>query len=416
MINKIKGTQDFLDLTLFNYLSNKAKKHLEIYNFNEISTPILEPLELYVRSLGEETDVIKKEMYIIKKNDETEESICLRPEGTASTVRAFIENNVSSTPWKVFSLGPMFRHERPQKGRFRQFHQVNIEIIGSKAIEQDVQLIKMLDRLFFDALKIEDYALLINFLGCSEDRKKFKVALNKFLETNLSIICSTCQVRKSKNILRVLDCKGEGCSKLYQEAPKITDFLCGQCEKEWQELKDNLENLSVSYSIKPTLVRGLDYYSKTVFEFVSNDLGSQNAFCGGGRYDHLALELGAREDQPSVGAAIGIERILLILDKIKDKLVLEQKPPLYVVLPMALGQYSLALLISDELQANKLCSDILLEGDSMKSMMRKANKMGAKYVIIIGEEEQQNKTVTVKNMVTGQEEKMAQSKLVSYLK
>lgn len=415
MINRIKGTQDFLDLTLFNYLCDKIKKHLEIYNFAEISTPILEPLELYVRSLGEETDVVKKEMYLIK-SDDPEETICLRPEGTASTVRAFVENSVVNVPWKVFSIGPMFRHERPQKGRYRQFHQINIEVIGSKTVEQDVQLIKMLDRFFFEGLMLDNYALLINFLGCLEDRKKFKVVLDEFLETKVEAICSTCKVRKGKNILRIFDCKGEGCSKIYEEAPKTIDYLCECCKKEWQDVLDNLEHLSVSYSIKPALVRGLDYYSKTVFEFVSRELGAQNAFCGGGRYDQLAQELGAREDQPSVGAAMGIERLLLMLDKVKDKLPIEHKKPLYVILPMSKEQNPLALLIADELQANKMCVDVLIEGDSLKSMMRKANKMGAKFAIIIGEEEQQNRIVSLKNMVTGKEEKISQAKLLDYLR
>lgn len=419
MIHRIKGTQDLLDLALFNEICDKAKKQFEIYNFTEIVTPILEPLDLYIRSLGEETDVIKKEMYLIKsdaKEESSEEAICLRPEGTASTVRAFVENNIVNTPWKVFSIGPMFRHERPQKGRLRQFHQMNIEVIGSKAIEQDVQLIKMLDRLFFEAYAIENYALLINFLGCKEDRKKFKIILNKFLDTKLHLICPTCIIRKEKNIMRVFDCKGPDCSALYQEAPAPTDHLCEDCKAEWQSILNNLEHLSVSYSIKKTLVRGLDYYSKTVFEFVSGDLGAQNAFCGGGRYDQLALEVGAKEDQPSVGAAIGIERLLLLLDAVKNKVVIPHKLPLYIIMPMSKEQYPLALLLADELQANKLCCDILVESDSVKSMMRKANKMGAKFVIIVGEEEQKNSIVTLKNMVTGSEEKISQSKLVEYLK
>lgn len=419
MINRVKGTQDILDLALFNDVCSKAKKQFEIYNFTEISTPILEPLELYVRSLGEETDVVKKEMYLVKSDkdsESSEETICLRPELTASTVRAFIENNVINIPWKVFSMGPVFRHERPQKGRLRQFNQINIEVIGSKAIEQDVQLIKMLDRLFFETYAIENYALLVNFLGCREDRKKFKEVLNQFLENKLSIICPTCIVRKEKNIMRVFDCKGPNCGAVYEEAPAIIDYLCPECKVEWQSLLDNLENLSVSYSIKKNLVRGLDYYSKTVFEFTSSSLGAQNAFCGGGRYDHLALEIGSKEDQPSIGAAIGIERLLLVLESAKDKLMIPHKLPLYIIMPMTKEQFPLALLLADELQAHKLCTDILLEADSVKSMMRKANKLGAKFVIIIGEEEQKNRIITLKNMITGAEEKVEQSKLVGYLK
>lgn len=414
MFNKIKGTKDFLDLSLFNFLIDQVKKHLSTYNFTEISTPILEPLDLYKRSLGQETDIVSKEMYIIKSESD-QEMICLRPEGTASTVRAFVENNINSTPWKVYSWGPMFRHERPQKGRYRQFNQVNMEIIGSKSINQDVQLIKMLERFFFDTLSIDNYALLINFLGCPEDRVKFKEIFKDFLENYFEKICSTCKIRKESNILRIFDCKNESCKIIYKEAPKITDHLCQPCQIEWTEIKNNLEYLSVSYTHEPNLVRGLDYYQKTVFEFVSQDLGAQSAFCGGGRYDKLVKEIGAKEDQPSIGAGMGIERILILLERVKDKLAIPLLPPLYVILPLSKEEQSLALVIADELQAIKkaISVDIFLEEDSLKSMMRKANKMGAKFAIIIGSEEKENKVVKLKNMITGKEEILKHKKLVN---
>lgn len=414
MFNRIKGTQDFLDLTLFNFLIDKAKKHLQLYHFNEIATPVLEPFELYFRSLGAETDVVSKQMYVVKTETE-EELICLRPELTASTVRAFVNNNIATVPWKVFSFGPVFRHERPQKGRYRQFHQINIEVVGSKAIEQDVHFIKMLDRFFYENLHLDTYALLINFLGCFNDRVKYKEILYNYLKKVQNNLCENCKIRKEKNIMRVFDCKNLQCQELYKEAPFITDNLCSICQKEWTDLKNNLEHLSVSYSHVPTLVRGLDYYGKTVFEFVSQELGAQNAFCGGGRYEQLVREIGAKEDFPSIGAAIGIERVLLMLENVKDKLVLPTLPPLYLILPLTEKQYPLALLLADELQANKLCTDIFLEGDSIKSMMRKANKLGAKFVILIGQEEQDNKMVTIKNMITGKEEKVYQRNLVNYI-
>ncbi len=416
MFNKIKGTKDFLDLSLFNFLIDQVKKHLSTYNFTEISTPILEPLDLYKRSLGQETDIVSKEMYIIKSEDD-QEMICLRPEGTASTVRAFVENNINSTPWKVYSCGPMFRHERPQKGRYRQFNQVNMEIIGSKSINQDVQLIKMLERFFFDTLSIDNYALLINFLGCPEDRVKFKEIFKDFLENYFEKICSTCKIRKESNILRIFDCKNESCKIIYKESPKITDHLCQSCQTEWAEIKDNLEYLSVSYTHEPNLVRGLDYYQKTVFEFVSQDLGAQSAFCGGGRYDKLVKEIGSKEDHPSIGAGMGVERILILLERIKDKLAIPLLPPLYVILPLSKEEQSLALIIADELQAIKktISVDIFLEEDSLKSMMRKANKMGAKFAIIIGSEERENKVVKLKNMITGKEDILKHKELISII-
>ncbi|MCL4361699.1 histidine--tRNA ligase [Candidatus Dependentiae bacterium] len=415
VIQRVKGTQDFLDLKLFNFFINAAKKHLATYYFKEISTPVLEPLELFKRSLGLETDVVAKEMYIIKTNEEQEENICLRPEMTASTVRAFIDANIETVPWKVFSYGPVFRHERPQKGRFREFHQLTMETIGSKDISQDAQFIKMLDRFFHEILGLNNYALLINFLGCHEDRAKYREKLHEFLEKNKDKICSTCIVRKDKNIMRVFDCKTPSCQELYKNAPFIADNLCSVCAAEWQQVKNYLQELSVSFSYVPTLVRGLDYYNKTVFEFSSNVLGAQNAFCGGGRYDQLVSQLGGRQDQPSIGAAIGIERILLMLEQIVNNLPIAQEPKLHVILPLSQNQKSLALLLADELQAANLCAEIFLENDSVKSMMRKANKMGAAYAIILGEEEQANRQASVKNMVTGQETKVSQSELTSWL-
>ena len=413
MIRRVKGTQDFIDMTLFNFLITQAKNHLRLYNFTEIATPILEPLDLFKRSLGLETDVVTKEMYTLCGDEE--EPICLRPEATASCVRAFVEHSITQVPWKVFLWGPMFRHERPQKGRYRQFHQINIEVIGSQSIDQDVQFIKMLDRFFLETLHLDTYALLINFLGCAQDRVAYKKKLHAYLEKQQGDVCTTCIERKEKNLLRIFDCKNEACQKAYAAAPHIADHLCEPCAQEWQQLKDTLEQLSVSYSYRPTLVRGLDYYDKTVFEFVSTELGAQNAFCGGGRYNSLVKQIGGKEDQPSIGASIGVERALLLLERIKDTLQLPQLPPLIVVLPLTKEQHALALLVADELQARSFCTDVLLEGDSVKSMMRQANKMGARFALLLGPDEQAQKVVTVKTMMTGDEEKVPQKELVSYL-
>lgn len=417
MIPRVKGTQDFLDLTLFNFALSTIKKHLQLYCFTEISLPILEYVELFQRSLGEHTDVISKEMFLVaSRTQDSEATICLRPEATAPIARTFVEHTIQTIPWKVFTWGPMFRYERPQKGRFRQFNQVSMEIIGSVSIAQDVQLIKMLDRLFHEKLLINDYALLINFLGCQEDRKNYEQKLRAFLDTISDKICSTCTERKTKNILRIFDCKNPVCQQLYEKAPKITDSLCPACQQEWADLQKQLDLLSISYKPQPRLVRGLDYYSKTVFEFVSGNLGAQNAFCAGGRYDQLIKQLGNKEDQPSIGAAIGVERLLLLLEIVKSTLPLEQAPTLHCILPLTPQQQTLALLLADTLQEYGLSTEVLLEGDSLKSMMRKANKMGAKFCLLLGEDEQQKNEVTIKNMVTSQEERLAQVDVVSYLK
>lgn len=417
MITRVKGTQDFLDLRLMNYIITQFKKHLQLYNFTEVATPIIEPLELFQRSLGEETDVVSKEMFVIKSSDEEKEAICLRPEITASIVRAFIENNVTQVPWKVFNWGPVFRYERPQKGRYRQFHQFDIEVIGSASVAQDAQFIKMLDRFFHEVLHINNYAILLNFLGCVQDRAGYRERVKNFLNRPdvAGGICETCKIRKEKNVLRIFDCKSPVCQEIYNNAPTIVDNLCDACAQEWEMLQKQLQLLSVSFAYQPRLVRGLDYYSKTVFEFTSQSLGAQNAFCGGGRFDNLVSELGGKEDQPSIGAAPGIERLMMVLQARKDPIPLDQLLPLHVVMPVAQEQQTLALIVADHLQAHQLCVDVLLEGDSMKSMFRKADKMGAKYCIIIGENEQKEHAVTVKNLMTGAQETVAQRDLISYL-
>ena len=412
MFKRVKGTQDFLDLRLFNFIVSGTRNHLQTYHYNEIATPILEPTKLFLRSLGATTDVVTKEMFIIEQSDTSKESICLRPEATAATVRAFVENKIQQTPWKVFSIGPMFRHERPQKGRFRQFHQINIEAIGSASVLQDALLIKMLDRLFHEKFLLTNGALRLNFLGCFQDSAAYKKLLKEFLTNIEGDLCKTCLVRKETNVLRTLDCKNPDCQKLYVKAPKITDTLCADCQKEWQALKDQLALLSVSFVHDPLLVRGLDYYNKTVFEFVSDNLGAQASICGGGRYDQLVSQLGGKEDQPSIGVGIGIERLLMLLKPLQDTLPIPQDPALHLLLPLTEEQQPLCVFLADMLHSNGLCADVLLDGGSVKSMMRKANKLGAKFCLLVGPEEQQAKTVTVKNMMTGDSQTVAQVDVV----
>src|SRR3990167_1792900 len=413
MISRVKGTQDFLNLKLYNFVIDLIKNHLENYNFKEIQTPILEHIELFQRSVGEHTDIVNKEMFTFTtKGDEI---LCLRPENTASIVRAFLNSQTSpkttlgnqtqiDVPWKVFTVGPMFRYERPQKGCYRQFHQVSIEIIGSDSVSQDAQFIKMLDQLFKDKICINNYSLLVNYLGTTEDRKKYTELVKNFLEQNSTKICEKCKERAEKNTLRIFDCKNPDCIELYKSAPKITDNLSANTKGEWEKLKEALDILDVKYVIAPHLVRGLDYYNKTVFEFVSLELGAQNAFCAGGRYDQLALIIGGKKDEPSIGAAIGIERLLDLVELVKGKLQIPEEKYLTVVLPLSKEQNESALLLADTLLQNNIRTEVLFDDSSLKSKMRKANKLNAKYVLLIGEEEQKNNNVTVKNMASGNEE------------
>lgn len=416
MVPKVKGTQDVLDLTLYNFLFAQLNSHLTNYGYSQIATPILEPLELFQRSLGQFTEVVTKEMYLVttKQPDGSlqEPTICLRPEGTASTMRAFFTNNIDQRPWKVFAHGPMFRHERPQKGRYRQFNQATIEAIGAESSLYDAELIAMLDQFFSEKLKIDSYALLINFLGSPQDRAHYKTVLADFLDKQTDLPKKIIDL-KDKNILRIFDLKDEACQAVLKNAPVITDHLSDESQKEWTELKQILDQLSVSYSIEPRLVRGLDYYNKTVFEFVSSALGAQSTFCGGGRYDYLSQELGEKEAVPSIGAAFGVERIVMILEE-QNSLTLPNKPALQVILPLGEQEKKLALLCADELRAHGICCEALYDAGSVKSMMRKANKMGAQHVLLIGADELANNYVTVKNMTTSSEQQVKQGDLVNF--
>jgi histidyl-tRNA synthetase len=414
MITKVRGTHDIIDTTIFDFVIKSAIAHFKRAHFHEIITPILEPTELFKRSLGAATDVVSKEMFTLNTPQEND-ALCLRPEATASTMRAFLEHANLATPFKVFSHGSMFRHERPQKGRFREFHQFNIEMIGVESISHDAFLLGMLDQLFQNIFKLDTYALMINFLGCFQDREAFKKKLYEFLNAHQNEICQNCKDRMHKNILRVLDCKTPSCQELYRHAPSMLENLCAQCSSEWDILKEQLEVLSVSYTVNARLVRGLDYYEKTVFEFASAHLGAQSTFCGGGRYNQLATMLGSKIDYSSIGAAMGIERLMLLLEPIKDKLLIPQEPALHALMPLSKDQNNLALLIADMLFDNGLCIELMFD-ESIKSMMRKANKLGAQYALILGPEEQEKGIVTVKTMMTGIEEKIAQRDLIAYLK
>lgn len=417
MISRVKGTQDFCDVTYFNATIDSLKKHIALYNFTEIVTPILEPFELFHRSLGEFTDVVSKEMFFIQSHEGSHEKICLRPEATASTVRAFLENGIQKTPWKVFSYGPMFRYERPQKGRFRQFHQINMEIIGSNSIFDDVQFLYMLDHYFSQKLYLQDYTLSLNYLGCSADRIAYTETLTQFLQKPeiTAQLCPQCTTRATKNCMRVFDCKNQNCQQLYTNAPVITDHLCSSCNTEWNDIQKNLLMLSVTFVHNTHLVRGLDYYNKTVFEFSSPHLGSQNAFCGGGRYDSLVKEIGGKQDHPSIGAAIGIERVMLLLQIHNDPRLAIKKEILTVIIPLSDAQRPLGLFIATTLQKQNICAEVNFSNSSIKTMMRAADKAAARFVILLGDDEQHNNTATVKDMLKGTQVTVKQTEVAHYI-
>ncbi|QQR53790.1 histidine--tRNA ligase [bacterium] len=400
MINRVRGMQDFLDMRLFEYVVQTVQAHLERQNFKSIATPIIESAELFRRSLGQHTDAVGKEMFVLEsRTDDSESQLCLRPEMTASVVRAFIEHSVEVRPWRVFSWGPVFRYERPQKGRYRQFHQFNIEVIGAQSIGYDAQLLALLDTLFKKGFLLSDYRLDINFLGCMQDRTGFKQVLQQFLTQHAADICQTCLVRKDANVLRIFDCKSPTCQKRYVDAPKLVDSLCGVCQAEWTMLQRLLTELSVTFQINHRLVRGLDYYNKTCFEFSSENLGAQTAFCGGGRYDDLIGQLSPKHAAPAVGAGIGIERLMLLLESQFDK---KDEKLLVGCIAFENEQVADILKAAQALVAAGLSVELLLDG-SLKSSFKRADKLGCSHVLVVGPEEQAEQKAMVKDMKTGQQ-------------
>ena len=375
MIKALRGMKDILDpkfLKIFDTTRDVASK----YGYSYIETPILEETSLFKRSVGEASDIVNKEMY--QFIDKGGNDVCLRPEGTAGVVRSFIEHKFDrvGSPKRFWYFGPMFRYERPQKGRFREFHQFGVESFGTSSIYEDINIISMAADIF-DALNIE-YTLKINSLGCSECMPSYKEKLVEFLNKNKENLCTDCQRRITQNPIRTLDCKNQTCQEILKNAPKITDNLCINCKNDFETLKKGLENLGINYEVDKNLVRGLDYYTKTTFEFISNKIGSQSAIAGGGRYDRLVEFLGGKST-PAVGFAIGIERIM---DLVEDK---AKREGIYMG---ALIQEAVPYL---QKEAKKLRKEqkvfVNPETKSLKAHLKAADKGNFKKALIVGEDE-----------------------------
>ncbi len=411
MIKAVRGFKDILpgESEKWAYLENLARKFFLSYGFREIRLPILEKTELFARSLGEATDIVEKEMYTFV--DRQKESLTLRPEATAGICRAVIENGLYAQGkiLKLFTIGPMFRHERPQRGRLRQFHQLNAEVFGSNAPGTDAELIALaLDIL--DAGGARGLRLEINSLGCPACRPAFREALKKFLTGLQEKLCEDCQRRVERNPLRVLDCKRQECQSLYVDAPRLEDFLCPACKEHYLSVLKDLETLNITYVKNPRLVRGLDYYVRTTFEIKAPDLGAQDTVAAGGRYDGLVKALGG-PDIPGVGFAIGLERFLLIAELPEDL-----SPPLDLFVA-ALGEEArrLVLPLVRNLRRHGLMVDLDHEGRSLKAQLKQANRLRARFALIIGEKELQEGKVLLRDMTTGAQEPLAQAELESAL-
>lgn len=375
MIKALRGMKDIED-PRFLKIFDTAREIAENYGYSYIETPILEETSLFKRSVGESSDIVNKEMY--QFIDKGGNDVCLRPEGTAGVVRSFIEHKYDrqQTPKRFWYFGPMFRYERPQKGRLREFHQFGIESFGEPSIYEDINIIALAADIF-DSLGI-DYTLKINSLGCSVCMPEYRNKLVEFLNSHKEELCEDCQRRITQNPIRTLDCKQQSCQEILKDAPKITDNLCENCQKDFETLKKGLENLGISYEVDKNLVRGLDYYTKTTFEFVSTEIGAQSAICGGGRYDRLVEFLGGKST-PGVGFAIGVERILELVrtDEIRDGIYMGAM--LDEALPF----------IQKEAKKLRHNQKVFVETKtkSLKAHLKAADKGGYKKALIVGEEE-----------------------------
>lgn len=403
-----KGTQDWYGDNMHKraVIEEKARNLCKVYNIKEVITPVFEHTVLFQRGVGETTDVVQKEMYTF--NDKGDRSITLKPEGTAGAIRAYLENNMyaESQPTKLFYVTPVFRYEQPQSGRLRQHHQFGIEFIGSKSPLAEVELITLLNK-FLNELGIKTAKLHINSIGCSNCRETYNNALLEFLKKNESCLCETCRERMKKNPLRVIDCKVPSCKEIVKDAPRTIEYLDDECKEHFEELQRLLTELNIPYKVDTGIVRGLDYYTKTVFEFVDAD---GFTLCGGGRYDNLIKEIDGKQDIPAVGFGIGIERIINLLEKEGVELEAASQIELYVGI---LGQEA-------KVEAYKIVNrlrekGIIVETDymdrSVKAQMKYANKINAKNTVIIGENEIKEKKVTVKNMETHEQTEVDLDKL-----
>ncbi|MDD5155921.1 MAG: histidine--tRNA ligase [Candidatus Omnitrophica bacterium] len=412
MFKKVAGTKDILPLEIpqWQETENISRSIFSVYNYREIRPPVMEEAALFNRSLGESAEIVQKQMFLIKNKDET---YALRPEATASIVRAYIENSLdkASALQKLYYIGPMFRLERPQKGRLRQFHHIGCEVIGSGDAGVDVEVISLADTIL-KACAIEGYQIKINSLGCLDDKKGLARILRESIKGQLNDFCQECRQRFDRNVLRVLDCKNESCRKIIAKLNISDRHLCPDCKEHFSLVKQGLDDLKVSYEVLPYLVRGLDYYTRTVFEITHRELGAQDALAAGGRYDKLVSELGG-PDVGAIGFAFGVERLLLISgpknnpDKNKD-----------LVYVIALGQEAKreAGKILAQLRRENIASDTDYAGKSLKGAMRQANDSQAKCVLIIGEEELKKGTITLKDMISGQQKEIRQDELIRALK
>ena len=409
-----RGTYDILpsDSNKWKYVRNQFRQTAEHFCYQEITTPIFEQADLFERSVGDTSDIVEKEMY--KFTDKKNRLFALRPEGTASVVRAVVEHNLvqQENQLKVFYMGPMFRYDRPQKGRYRQFYQYGIEFLGSENPYFDAEVIAFADQ-FLKNVGLSNYRLEINSIGCSTCTKDYDKALINYFTPFQNELCSDCIKRLEKIPKRILDCKLPSCKKIAENAPSMLDYLDEPCRIHFNQVKSYLDQLDISYTINPKIVRGLDYYTQTAFEFIDDNLGAQSTLIGGGRYNSLVKEIGGKETS-GIGFAGGFERLLLSLEANNIFAKLQNKIDVFIVSLGSEAQQT-AIQLLQQLRYNKISAEIALEKTSMRAQMKAADKQNATYAIIIGEDELRAQTVLLRQLQSGEQKSISISSITSEL-
>ena len=409
-----KGTKDILPEQVYKwqYVEEKFAELCERYGFKEIRTPVFEHTELFTRGVGDTTDIVQKEMYTFE--DHGHRSITLKPEGTSPAVRAFIEHKqyAEVQPTKYYYVTPCYRYEKPQAGRLREFHQFGIETFGTGDMLADAEVICFAND-FLGEMGVTDIRLRINSVGCPECRKKHREALKDFLKPNYDKLCNTCKDRYERNPMRIIDCKSPECQEIVKGAPMMIDYLCDDCREAFEELQRNLDALGIEYEVDPTIVRGLDYYTKTAFEFVTDAIGAQGTVCGGGRYDHLVEEVGG-PPIPGVGFGLGIERLLLLMENLGVEIPEPDAVDAFIaVMGDEAKAWGLKLLRELRQKGLKVQMDTLAR--NVKGQFKYANRLGARYTVVIGDDEIKAGVVSLKEMATSEQREVKMENLAGEL-
>ena len=411
-----RGTKDITpkDVYKWHYVEKKFREICALYGYEEIRTPIFEHTEVFARSVGDTTDVVQKEMYSF--TDRGDRQLSLKPEGTAGVIRSFIENKMyaDTQPTKLYYITPCFRYERPQAGRQRQFHQFGIEVLGSDGPSVDAEVISLAVQ-FFNEMGLKNLSVNINSVGCPKCREEYNRKLKEYLDQKVDVLCETCLERKDKNPMRVIDCKNPHCKENLQDIPFMIDHLCEDCKDHFDKLQTYLKEMDINYVVDKTIVRGLDYYKKTAFEIISNDIGSQSTVCGGGRYDGLVEMLGGPKGISGIGFALGAERLLLTLENNNIEIENPKSTDIYIATIGDAAKTKSFKLIKD-LRANHISADNDHLDKSLKAQFKYSDKLNAKYTVVIGDDELANDTATLKNMQTSEQTTIKLSELVDELK